>query len=326
MLSEIVRDFNRLGASGTPFYFLLSYKGDECYIDTGDGSSRQAFYLSVEGQANRPLESLPYDGPSAPLSLSAHPESFERYAERFGVIREGQLRGDSFLANLTLRTAVDFSGDPRELLRRVQAKYCAWVPGRFLCFSPEIFVRISEEGEISSYPMKGTIDATLPDAAERILSDPKEQAESATIVDLIRNDLSSVAEGVRVRRYRYLDRVETRGGALLQVSSEVTGQLREGWRGRLGDLLNRLLPAGSITGAPKGATRALIEQAERHERGFYTGICGRFDGKSLDTGVMIRFIERDGEHYFYHAGGGITINSDCRSEYEEVIEKIYLPL
>ena len=102
MLSEIVRDFNRLGASGTPFYFLLSYKGDECYIDTGDGSSGHPFYLSVEGQTNRPLESLPYDGSSAPLSLSAHPESFERYAERFGVIREGQLRGDSFLANLCL--------------------------------------------------------------------------------------------------------------------------------------------------------------------------------------------------------------------------------
>ena len=208
----------------------------------------------------------------------------------------------------------------------MRAKYCAWLPGHFLCFSPEIFVRISSDGVISSYPMKGTIDATLPDAEQRILSDPKEQAESATIVDLIRNDLSSVAEHVRVERYRYIDRVETRGGALLQVSSEVTGQLPSGWQGELGTILSKLLPAGSITGAPKAATQALIARAEQHERGFYTGICGFFDGESLDTGVMIRFIERDGEHFYYHAGGGITINSDCRSEYEEVIEKIYLPL
>ena len=238
MLQEIIDNFNHLGASGTPFYFLLNYRGDSCYIDRMDRSGETPFFLSIEGRANRPLESLPYDGSPAPLTLIAHPESYDRYAERFAVIREGQLRGDSFLANLTQRTAVDFAGDPRELLSRVRAKYCAWLPGHFLCFSPEIFVRISSDGVISSYPMKGTIDATLPDAEQRILSDPKEQAESATIVDLIRNDLSSVAEHVRVERYRYIDRVETRDGALQQVSSEVTGQLPSGWQGELGTVLS----------------------------------------------------------------------------------------
>lgn len=73
-----------------------------------------------------------------------------------------------------------------------EARYKLWMKDRFVVFSPEIFVKIRDE-HIYSYPMKGTIDATLPDARRRILEDPKETAEHATIVDLIRNDLSMVA-------------------------------------------------------------------------------------------------------------------------------------
>ena len=91
---------------------------------------------------------------------------------------------------------------------------------RFVVFSPEIFVR-TRDGLIYSYPMKGTIDATLPDARRRILDDPKEAAEHATIVDLIRNDLSIVASEVCVPRYRYIDELRTHNGSLLQVSSEI---------------------------------------------------------------------------------------------------------
>lgn len=323
MRSDYIDVLNRRGATGQPFYFLLDYKGEELVID--DLSGEMPFYLAIDGEANRPLDHF-RRASKEPLALTAHPESYESYRRRFAVIREGLQRGDSYLANLTVRTPIDFTGDPLELLSRVKAKYAAWLPGRFVCFSPEIFVRVSADGVIRSFPMKGTIDATLPNAREQILQDPKELAESATIVDLIRNDLSSVASGVRVERFRYVDEVKTRDGALLQVSSEVAGQLPSDWRSRLGEILDRLLPAGSITGAPKESTRALIARAEQHERGFYTGICGYFDGESLDTGVMIRFIEREGDRYYYHAGGGITINSDCRSEYEEVIEKIYLPI
>ena len=84
---------------------------------------------------------------------------------------------------------------------------------RFVVFSPEIFVKIRDE-HIYSFPMKGTIDATLPDARRRILDDPKEMAEHATIVDLIRNDLSMVATEVMVARYRYIDELPTHKGAV----------------------------------------------------------------------------------------------------------------
>ena len=132
---------------------------------------------------------------------------------------------------------------------------------RFVVFSPEIFVR-TRDGLIYSYPMKGTIDATLPDARRRILDDPKEAAEHATIVDLIRNDLSIVASEDCVTRYRYIDELRTHNGSLLQVSSEIRGRLPEGWYGHGGEILFSLLPAGSITGAPKKKNLEIIAEAE----------------------------------------------------------------
>ncbi len=86
---------------------------------------------------------------------------------------------------------------------------------RFTVFSPEIFIRI-HQGKISSYPMKGTIDASIPFAAQLLINDPKETAEHATIVDLIRNDLSMVAERVSVSRYRYIDRLQTNRGVFFR--------------------------------------------------------------------------------------------------------------
>ena len=169
--------------------------------------------------------------------------------------------------------------------------YKLWMRDRFVVFSPEIFVR-TRDGLIYSYPMKGTIDATLPDARRRILDDPKEAAEHATIVDLIRNDLSIVASEVCVPRYRYIDELRTHNGSLLQVSSEIRGRLPEGWNGHVGEILFSLLPAGSITGAPKKKTLEIIAEAETYERGFYTGVVGYFDGQDLDSAVMIRFMEQ----------------------------------
>ena len=92
------------------------------------------------------------------------------------------------------------------------------LPGRLVCFSPECFVRITD-GVIRSYPMKGTIDAALPDAEARLLEDYKERCEHYTIVDLIRNDLNRIADRVRVERFRYVEKIATLRGEILQTSS-----------------------------------------------------------------------------------------------------------
>ena len=93
--------------------------------------------------------------------------------------------------------------------------------------------------------MKGTIDAHIPDAETKVLSDYKELSEHYTIVDLIRNDLSMVASLVRVERFRYIDRIETSNGPILEVSSEIKGDLPSDWKNRLGEIIRTLLPAGS---------------------------------------------------------------------------------
>ena len=87
-----------------------------------------------------------------------------------------------------------------------------------------------------------------------------------------------------------------------------------------------MLPAGYVSGAPKPATLDIIREAESEPRGYYTGIFGYYDGKELDTAVMIRFIEQFDGRYYFRSGGGITAYSDCESEYKEVLSKIYLPI
>ena len=298
---------NEAGARREPFLFGVDFELSEGFF-VSDPLGQQEILFEAGGVTNSPVgEGMP--GEVSEKVFSPNPVAFEVYREKFAVVREGLARGDWTL---------------EEIFHRAWSPYRLLVPGRFVCFSPEIFVRV-DEGVISSYPMKGTIDASVPDAGRVILEDYKERSEHNTIVDLIRNDLNRVAERVDVRRFRYIDRLRVSRGEILQVSSEVTGRLTGDYYSRLGEVVFGMLPAGSISGAPKPSTLRIIARAEGERRGFYTGVFGYFDGKRLDSAVMIRYIEvRDGRYYF-RSGGGITINSECRAEYEEVLAKVYLP-
>jgi para-aminobenzoate synthetase component 1 len=195
----------------------------------------------------------------------------------------------------------------------------------FTCYSPESFIKI-ENGKIRSFPMKGTINASEENAENKILSNRKEMAEHATIVDLIRNDLSMVAKDVQVEKFSYVEKIITHEKQLLQVSSSIAGKLPDEYSKRIGTIIFTLLPAGSVSGAPKKKTLEIITESETHERGYYTGIAGIFDGKNLDSCVLIRFIEQENGNLFFRSGGGITVNSDPHSEYQEMIDKIYVPI
>ena len=133
------------------------------------------------------------------------------------------------------------------------------------------------------------------------MSDKKEAAEHATIVDLIRNDLSRVAEHVRVDKYRYIDVLHTNKGNILQTSSEISGKLPTDYQKHIGNILDAMLPAGSITGAPKDKTMEIIHEAEGYDRGFYTGIMGIYNNGELNSAVMIRFLENEGQGTYFKA-------------------------
>ena len=329
MTQEIIYRINLLAREGDPFLFVINYRGDDAYIrKLADIDPRECLY-DFEGTGN--VEETTARALPSSVTWEVDAPRYDDYSRSLNIVKSNILAGNSYLANLTCKVAVRCNLSLHDIFLRAKGKYKLLLRGekgrgrRFVCFSPESFLKI-HDGRIYSYPMKGTLDASIPNAVDILMGDRKEAAEHATIVDLIRNDLSRVATQVRVDRYRYIDVLHTNKGDILQTSSEISGQLPDDYREHLGDIIAAQLPAGSITGAPKRKTVEIIQEAEGYNRGFYTGVTGIYSEGNLDSAVMIRFVEQDAEgNLFFKAGGGITSKSDCRKEYEEVIRKIYLP-
>lgn len=316
---EVKDKMNYYGKELIPFLFIIDFEKENGYfVDSPLKRNDILFSINSITNAHNPIEN------SSNSFIKSFPISFEDYEKKFDIIHNGLKHGDSFLANLTLKTKIETNLGLEEIFYRANSKYKILVKDKFVCFSPESFIKIKDD-KISTYPMKGTIDSSINNAEKVILNDYKETCEHNTIVDLMRNDLNMISSNVRVERFRYIDKLKTSRGGILQVSSEIIGDLDYDYHSILGDIFFKLLPAGSISGAPKEATLNLIKNSEAEKRGFYTGIFGYFDGKNLDSAVIIRYIEKEKEDYYFRSGGGVTINSKAMDEYHEVINKIYLP-
>ncbi|OQX50025.1 MAG: aminodeoxychorismate synthase component I [Epsilonproteobacteria bacterium 4484_20] len=310
---------NTLGASRTPFLFIISYDKTKIFAQPLETLDSDIFYKLQEWR-NYPVKKR-----ENPFNFSKSPIGFPVYKKAMEQIVEEIRSGNTYLLNLTFRTPVKSDFSLKEIFTYARAKFKLYFKDEFICFSPEMFVE-TKGNTIATYPMKGTIDADLPNARKSILSNEKEMAEHVMIVDLMRNDLGIIGTDVKVEKFRYVDKIKAGNKELFQVSSKITAILPENWRDEVGTMFEKILPAGSITGTPKRSTMEIIEKVENYERGFYTGVFGIFDGESLRSGVMIRFIEKKGNSFIYKSGGGITIDSDAQSEYEELIDKVYLPL
>lgn len=320
VINEIRHKMNIYGREARPFFFAINFEQTEgLFIDNPLQQTDVLFQFCEKG--NAPEQEVI----KKVSSFNYIPILYSEYKKKFDIVHKGLKEGYSYLTNLTIKTPVSFNLTLEDIFFQSNASYKVLYPSKFVCFSPERFVKI-EGKTISTNPMKGTIDANIPDAEQIILNDYKETAEHNTIVDLLRNDLSIIADNVRVNRFRYIDRIRTNKNDILQVSSEITGTLREENYLNYGDIIFGMLPAGSISGAPKEATRRIIQDAEKEPRGYYTGVCGYYDGNELDSAVIIRYIENDDSQYYFRSGGGITAYSNCEEEYKEVLEKIYLPI
>ena len=319
--SHAEKIMNELGKNKIPFLFIIDFDMLEPQIIKLNEVNPSEILFNINGRKNYEVQVLPHKE----IQFEKYPVPVEVYKKSFDKVLTQIQDGNTYLLNLTFPTEIKINLTLKETFLLSNAKYKLFYKNKFVVFSPESFIRI-EGNTISSYPMKGTIDNSIPNAEEIILNDKKETAEHNTIVDLIRNDLSMIASNVEVEKYRYVEKIITNDKSLLQVSSKITGTLKDNYNAKIGEIIFSLLPAGSISGAPKKKTIEIIKDAETYSRGFYTGISGYYDGSVLDSAVMIRFIEREDEKYFYKSGGGITFFSDAKSEYKELIDKVYVPI
>lgn len=316
----MIEQLNYYGKNRIPVLFIIDFDIKNPIIIPLDKINKEEIIYNING-----IKNYNYDNNfNRDIYFKKFPVSLGKYKKAFKKVKKELINGNSFLLNLTFPTRIETNLTFKEIFYNSIAKYKLLYKNDFVVFSPEQFV-IIKDNKISSFPMKGTIDAGIRNAREIILKDEKEFAEHITIVDLIRNDLGIISKNVIVENFRYIDEVITYDKNLLQVSSKITGILDKDWNDKLGNIIYSLLPAGSVTGAPKKKTVEIIKSVEKYERGYYTGIFGCFDGFMLDSGVIIRFMENINGELFFKSGGGITIYSELKYEFNELKDKVYVP-
>ena len=306
---------NSLGKERKPFLFISDFKAQKIEVIPLNELHLHDIEFSIQEN---------YRVTKKVKTLKKSPISFKKYKEKFDQVIKKIESGETYLLNLTQATKVEIDLSLKEIYEEVDAHYKLRYRDDFVCFSPEKFIQISGD-KIHTYPMKGTIDASLKDAKETILNNKKEMAEHIMVVDLLRNDLSIVSKKVKVEEFRYITKLNAGEKELLQVSSHISGRVGDSWHENIGTILKELLPAGSISGTPKKSTLEIIEQIEEYDRGYFSGVFGVYDGEKFDSGVMIRFIQNTNNGYIYKSGGGITLDSIGIDEYNELLDKVYLP-
>ncbi|WP_313956258.1 aminodeoxychorismate synthase component I [Aliarcobacter cryaerophilus] len=317
MVTNFQDILNKFGSLKEPFLFLISYDLKKTYIEKLQNLS-QNIKFEIDSKNIKNIKDY---------SLKKYPISFDEYKKKFDLIQDEIKNGNSYLLNLTAQTKIDtnltldniYEASSSLLKLRVKLDDLD-----FVCFSPEKFIDI-KDNKIYTYPMKGTIDSNLTDAKNILLNNKKELAEHTMVVDLLRNDLGKVAKNIKVEEFRKFSKIITKDRELFQTSSIISGDLENNWQEKIGDILSNILPAGSITGTPKKSTIEILKNIENYDRGFYSGIFGIFDGINFQSFVLIRFIENINKELFYKSGGGITSDSIAKEEYEELLNKVYLP-
>lgn len=312
---------DELSDQKVPFFLMVDFLVENVLVYTESELKENSILIDFHNFKNANL----HEAETKDIYLRSFPESKEEYRKGFDIVQKNLKLGNSYLTNYTCKTEIEINLNLEEIFYLSKAKYKVLYKDEFVFFSPETFIEITDN-EIFTHPMKGTIDAAKENAIEVLKNDVKEKAEHYTVVDLLRNDLSMVADEVKVNEFQRIDFLKTNKKNLYAMSSEISGKLKPEFQNKIGSIMKSLLPAGSILGAPKTKTLEIIQEAENHDRDFYTGICGWFDGKNLDSCVMIRFIEKESGKLYFKSGGGITHLSNFADEYQEMKNKIYVPI
>lgn len=250
----------------------------------------------------------------------------EEYDAAFAAVREHLAKGDIYQANLTMRARGQITGEPARLFARLllsqpvgHAAYLRTDTHTVLSLSPELFLE-RRGTRIATRPMKGTAPRGRADEEDRriaraLASDPKSRAENVMIVDLMRNDLSRIAEtgSVEVPRLFEVEPYAT----LFQMTSTVEGEVPA--ETGFAACMRELFPCGSITGAPKLSAMQIIHSLESGPRGIYTGGIGHLEPSGdfrFNVAIRTLAVDRDGR-FEAGAGSGLVFDSASTPEYDE---------
>ncbi|WP_458123202.1 aminodeoxychorismate synthase component I [Paenibacillus sp. Z3-2] len=253
------------------------------------------------------------------------------YHQNIHKIHEAIARGDTYQVNYTMRLRSEYEGDPYAFYTKLcdaqQADYSAMLQLgdiSILSASPELFFK-KNGNQLETRPMKGTVKRGFyqeqdDELADWLYQSPKNRAENVMITDLLRNDLSVIAEtgSVHVPRLFDIEKYYT----LFQMTSTVTANTRS--HIQLEDMFSALFPCGSITGAPKISTMDLIYELEDTPREIYCGSIGMLspDGSSVfNVAIRTVWIDHQRNQAEYGVGGGITWDSTASDEYAEAKTK-----
>jgi para-aminobenzoate synthetase / 4-amino-4-deoxychorismate lyase len=325
----LLRDAETAARSGLWVALALSY----------DAAPAFDFALKVEPSSDFPLAWMAvFEKPSPPEFNSASDRPFllsewepqierPQYRQAIRSIRDYIQRGDTYQVNFTFplhgyAVGDSFSGF-RAIAQSQGGAYSAYLDlgsHKILSFSPELFVEC-RGNSLTTQPMKGTLarGRWLEEDCQRVeqlRASSKDRAENVMIVDLLRSDLGKIAEFGSVEASD-LFAVE-RLSRVLQMTSTITAVRRADVS--VVDVIRALFPCGSVTGAPKPRTMAIIRELECQPRGIYTGAIGLLSpGGDAVFNVAIRTLIVDAKSgaATFNVGGGITWDSTTEGEYEE---------
>ncbi|MFC4891734.1 bifunctional chorismate-binding protein/class IV aminotransferase [Pseudofrancisella aestuarii] len=256
--------------------------------------------------------------------------SFKDYEKGFSTVMKALEDGESYQVNYTkmLDGHTNLTGLElyTKLKKQQPVKYGAYLPfaeNEIISISPELFFKKKDKKLIVN-PMKGTARLTNdPEKNIQIYNElensAKDKSENLIIVDLLRNDMSAICDNHTVK----VDKAFTieKYNNLLQMTSEISGDICKNTT--LKQILDKLFPCGSITGAPKKRTMEIIKRVEKENRGVYTGSIGYIlPNNDMCFNVAIRTLQKHGKNIKIGVGGGITVYSECQLEWQEMLTKI----
>ena len=298
------------------------------HVIDGPLMSEYLLYFTIHETVQTEPIPLTYEPISLPESWQEL-TSAEEYKAAIEQIHHHIRQGDTYQVNYTVQLQQKLTADPFAIYNRLvveqNAHYNAFIQHddvSIISISPELFFK-KDGGRLTTRPMKGTTNRGLTTEtdlkqAHWLAQDQKNRSENMMIVDLLRNDMNRISK-IGSENVKSLCLVE-QYSPIRQMTSTIETQLLP--NSSLGDIFQALFPCGSITGAPKIATMAIIKDVEKQARGVYCGAIGILlpNGPTIFN-VAIRTLQMQGNKAIYGVGGGITWDSKWEAEYEETKQK-----